>query len=185
MGDTPALLYLMDGDPLQPDKESYGGRFRKIAHSPRYIFDRNTTDNDTVAIYAVVELHFKGPQTDIAPDSVCFTMTVDRQPWNGYYAGEGIYAVRYVAKSAGRYAYTISSPISVLNGLNGSFIAANLWPGKQTFHDFILGSNWYTDLTDATLFDNGWQGAKTVSRWRTDVLNDWAKRWQWLRTDGH
>lgn len=180
MGDTPSLLYMMQAHPNNPDKESWGGRFRSTAYTPHMLFDRNTTDRDTVAIYGVVEFQFNGPMADISPDSVCFTMTIDKQDWNGYYDGRGQYVVKYVPKVSGRHEYTLSSPIPALDQLSGSFIAGNLWPGSHHPSDFMVGSHWYTDLTAPGLFDNGWQGAKTVFRWRMAVLKDWARRWRWL-----
>src|SRR5690606_16532063 len=48
LGDTPSLLYMMDGDPNDPTKESWGGSFVKFTHSPQVIFDRPTTAQDTV-----------------------------------------------------------------------------------------------------------------------------------------
>ena len=51
MGDTPSLLYMMDGDPNNPQKESWGGSFEKFTHSPRVIFNRSTTLKDTVPVY--------------------------------------------------------------------------------------------------------------------------------------
>jgi hypothetical protein len=48
MGDTPSLLYMMDGDPNDPVKESWGGSFEKFDQSSRVHFDRNTTLADTV-----------------------------------------------------------------------------------------------------------------------------------------
>lgn len=49
MGDTPSLLYLMDGDLNNPLLESWGGSFEKISRSARVVFDRTTTLADTVA----------------------------------------------------------------------------------------------------------------------------------------
>ena len=38
LGDTPSLLYMMDGDPADPGRESWGGSFERLARSPRHIF---------------------------------------------------------------------------------------------------------------------------------------------------
>lgn len=181
MGDTPALLYMMHGNPDHPDEESWGGQFRKTSFSSRVIFSGCTTDRDTVPIYSVIEFHFRGPQTSIPADTVCFTMTIDKQKWNGYYLGNGEYIVRYVPKVSARHTYTVTSGISSLNGLSGSFYTGNQWPGKHGPTDFALGANWYTDIPDANQYENGWQGAKTVSKWRNTVLRDWAVRWGWLK----
>lgn len=181
MGDTPSLLYMMDGDPNNPEKESWGGSFEKLSHSPRIIFDRQTTIKDTVPVYSVITFRIEGPKIDIPGDSACFTMTVDGQDWKGYCLGKGIYAVRYAPKSAAVLTYRLFSRIPGFPEQQGQFVVDNTWPGKPHSSDYPLGHNWYTDRRAPELFENNWQGSKTVSKWRKYVLQDWAKRWQWLR----
>lgn len=184
MGDTPSLLYMMDGDPNDPTKESWGGSYEKFYRSPRVIFERNLTINDTVVVFSIAELRFKGPTIDIDKDKPCFKMVVKakigEQSWDGYYIGDGNYAVRYIPKQTETIQYAISSSIPELNGQSGQFFVSNIWPGKQNIHDYILGNDYYTDKQNAELYDGLWQGGKTVLKWRSDVLRDWAKRWGWL-----
>lgn len=185
MGDTPSLLYMMNGDPNNPLKDSWGGSFEKLDKSPRIIFNRNTIITDTVAVYSIVEFHFKGPKTNIPPDSACITMTVPAgvggQKWAGFYLGEGKYAVRYAPKQAETLKYNITSSIPGFPEKSGQFVVDNSWPGNQHSSDYKLGPNWYTDQTGPELFDHKWQGAKTVLKWRSEALLDWAKRWSWLQ----
>lgn len=185
MGDTPSLLYLMDGVPGNPLRESWGGSFTKIARSPRRIFVRNTTSADTVAIYSVLEFHFKGPEVSIPANTACFTMTVragiGEQQWEGFYLGKGDYAIRYCPKRAETVSYTMTSAVPGFPEQSGQFVVSDSWPGKSGAADYRLGGSWYSDRTDPGLFDAGWQGAKTVSKWRNEVLLDWAKRWAGLQ----
>jgi len=181
MGDTPSLLYLMHGDPDQPMGESWGGSFEKLSYSPSVIFERNTTLSDTIPVYSIIEFHLEGPVIDIAEDSACFAMTMANQVWNGYYRGDGNYAVRYAPKQAERLAYSISSKITELDGQSGEFVVDNIWPGDQQPTHYALGDHWYTDRSDPELFDGKWQGAKTVAKWRNEALLDWANRWNWLK----
>ena len=44
MGDTPSVLYLLHGDPNQPEGESWGGSFLKTAHGPNYWTDKPDKD---------------------------------------------------------------------------------------------------------------------------------------------
>lgn len=184
MGDTPSLLYVMDGDPNDPYRESWGGSFEKFTHSPRTIFNQNTTLTDTVGVYSVMEFHFKGPEIHIPADSACFTMTVQaqigEQKWPGYYLGKGHYAIRYVPKQAETLTYTINATIPGFSVQTGKFVVSNIWPGRQDTDDFRLGPHWFTDRGDPALFDGRQQGAKTVRKWRNAVLLDWANRWKWL-----
>ncbi len=180
MGDTPSLLYVMNGNPLNPLTDSWGGSFQKFTHSPRTIFHRNTTLEDTVAVYSLIEFHFKAQDLNIPIDSACLVMSIGGQKWDGYHIGKGDYVVRYAPKKAETLTYEISSEILGLSGQKGQIVVSNVWPGKLSGDDYILGENWYTDPSSPDLFDNGWQGAKTVLKWRSDVLKDWAHRWEWL-----
>jgi hypothetical protein len=185
MGDTPSLLYMMDGDPNDPFRESWGGSFEQFHRSPRQIYNRNTTLADTATVYSILEFHFKGPDSNIPPDSACFTMTVHAkigvQKWAGYYLGKGDYVIRYIPKQTETLTYTITSSIPGFTQQSGQLVVNNSWPGKPNATDYPLGATWYTDRATPALFDEIWQGSKTVLKWRTAVLMDWAKRWQWLQ----
>lgn len=185
MGDTPSLLYLMHGEPDDPQGESWGGSFAPIRHSSRRIFKRPTTERDTVPVYSVIEWVFTGPKKkDIAADSVCFTATIDRQQWAGYYLGRGQYVLRYSPKAPATLTYAIASPIPELNGLKGSFVVSDVWPGPRGKDDYRLGAHWYSDRPERSLYEGKWQGAKTQRQWRQDILDDWARRWNWLFSVG-
>lgn len=182
MGDTPSLLYMMNGDPHDPTGESWGGSFTPIQYSSRRVVTRPLTERDTVPVYCVMEFRFQGPKKkDIAVDSVCFIATIDRQQWGGYYAGDGIYVLRYAPKAPARLTYQVCSPIKQLDGISGTFIVDDRWPGKPHADDYILGVNWYSDRPERSLYEGEWQGAKTCRKWRHAVLEDWAKRWRWLQ----
>lgn len=183
MGDTPSLLYMMDGNPDDPEKEScWGGSFRRTAYTSRRVFERATTLNDTVPVYSVIELRMKGPeQLDIDPDSVCFTATIDRQTWPGYYLGNGLYAVRYSPKAPAVLSYTVSSGIKELDGQHGTFVVDRMWPGKRCKDDYAVGGNWFTDRGDKEYFEGPWQGAGLIRKQRHEILEDWAERWNLLK----
>ena len=74
MGDTPSLLYMMDGDPHDPTRESWGGSFEKIDRSSRVVFNRATGVQDTVAYCTIVEFVFSA---DLDP---CIPVEVDPTP---------------------------------------------------------------------------------------------------------
>ncbi|MBE7168969.1 MAG: DUF1593 domain-containing protein [Williamsia sp.] len=185
MGDTPSLLYMMDGDPNNPFKESWGGSFEKFNHSSRLVFNRNTTLTDTVTVCSIVEYYFKGPRLNIPADSACFTLSVKagigEQKWDGYYKGEGNYVVRYAPKQSETLSYSITSSIPGFPEQSGQLVVDNLWPGKARKTDYPLGPHWYTDRGDPQLYDGKIQGGITVKKWRNQVLQDWAKRWSWLK----
>ncbi len=185
MGDTPSLLYMMDGAPENPLRESWGGSFEKTNRSARVVFDRITSLHDTVAFCTVVEFQLKGPVINIPADSVAFWMETSFgksvQKWAGYYFGGGQYGLKYVPKQAETLHYKFISDIPGFQVQQGNLIVTNLWPGKENPTDYKLGTNWYTDKADPQLYDGKIQGGKTISKWRNDVLQDWAKRWAWLQ----
>ncbi len=185
MGDSPSVFYMMDGNPENPGRESRGGSFERMSHSPRIVFNTTTTLKDTVAFCSILEFHFKGKEINIPADSICFRMEVPYgksiQEWPGYYMGKGDYAIRYIPKTAETLKYRFPSSIEEINGLEGSIVVDNLWPGRTHETDYRTGENWFTDKSDRNLYDGKIQGGKTVSKWRVEILNDWAERWEWLK----
>ncbi|SDK98826.1 protein of unknown function [Catalinimonas alkaloidigena] len=180
MGDTPSLAYVMHGDPHDPTGESWGGSFTPITHSARRIFDRPSTERDTVPVYATLEWRFPGPDLPVPPDSACFTLEVNQQTWPGYALGGGQYAVRYSSKQEETSTYRISSNLPGFPTQTGAYVSQNPWPGAVHAQDYPLGNQWYSDRTEPEAFMAKQQGARTVAQWRTEFLEDWATRWQWL-----
>lgn len=183
MGDTPSLLYMMDGDPADPCGESWGGEFERMTVSPRVCFESTTTVEDTVPVYSVVEFRFRGPVKDESEvGKTWFTFRIDRQDWAGVYLGDGVYGVRYSPKAPAVLTYeTTSAEVRELDGLTGTLVVSGLWGDASGVDGYKLGDRWFTDKRDAELFDGVWQGSLTVGKWRKDVLTDWAKRWSWLK----
>lgn len=185
MGDTPSLLYLMDGDPDKPTRESWGGSFENFTRSSRVVLDRVSDITDTVSFCTVVEFNLKGPEINIPTDSVCFWMEVPYgdtvQKWAGYYLGEGRYGLKYVPKQSEILSYRFTSSIPTIDFGEGKLVVTNKWPGKVNFTDYKLGANWYTDKAASELYDGKIQGGKTISKWKQSILSDWAERWNWLK----
>lgn len=185
MGDTPSLLYLMDGNPNDPTRESWGGSFEKFTHSPNIIVDGAKPVAQEIAFCSLIEFQFNGPEIKMNSDSVPFYMETihkkDVQKWPGTYLGNGKYALKYAPKGAEILEYKFVSDIPELNGFSGTLNIVNLWPGKENPTDYKLGNNWYTDKSAQDLYDGKFQGGKTILKWRNDILLDWSKRWEWLK----
>lgn len=180
MGDTPTLLYVMSGNPDDPTGESWGGSFEPTNRSSRKVMHAPLTLSDTIAVYGLMEIHFKGPRIKINPDSACFRIKVAKQWWDGYYTGKGDYVAIYSPKAPGTLDYVTESKIKALNGLKGQFVVTGLWPGNPSADDYRIGPNWFTDRKDSSLFERWLQGAKTVRKWRDKAMALWAQRWAWL-----
>lgn len=185
MGDTPSLLYMMDGNPEVPQRESWGGSFEKTNRSARVVFDRVTTERDSVPFCTIVEFHVQGPHLAIPPNSACFWMETPykntTQKWAGYYLGNGQYAIKYAPKQAEVIRYRFTSSLPGFPAQDGVLVVTNRWPGKPNPTDYRLGANWYTDKADPALYDGKIQGGKTIQKWRIASLRDWANRWEWLK----
>ena len=182
MGDTPSLLYMMDGDPSDPTGESWGGSFERCTHSPRVVFDRTATARDTVQNYAVIEFHVNGPVLDTAMvGKPCITLNIAKQDWEGYYMGGGDYMVRYSTYTLGTLPYTITSAVEGFPVQRGAVTIANEWPGRERATDYVVGAQWYTDHGDPALFYKSFQGGATICKWRAAVMADWGARWAWLK----
>ena len=182
MGDTPSLLYMMDGDPADPHGDSWGGRFEETTRSARRIFNQLPTQADTVPVYSVMEIRLRGPElenTELAAynlEKPCFKMIAVKQTWDGFYLGHGQYVIRYSPKRPECVEYEIfSDQIPEFPHLSGSFTVNNEWPGPEHSDNWQVGAQWFTDLQDTAQFDNGRQGAKTISCHRDEVLADWAE----------
>ncbi|GAA0880403.1 DUF1593 domain-containing protein [Algoriphagus jejuensis] len=180
MGDTPSLAYLLNGNPDDPTGESWGGSFERIDRSSRNVFVDGSTLEDTVAAYGTIEWRFTGPELSVSEDSVLFELEVQNQIWPGFYLGDGIYGVKYSSKKPEKGSYKTSSAIAELDGLTGSYVSIDPWPGTPSPDDYPLRPNWYSDRKDPALFIKDQQGAKTISKHRKEFLLDWAERWKWL-----
>ena len=89
--------------------------------------------------------------------------------------------LRYCPKQPASLDYVIASDIKELDGLSGRFTVSGEWPGQPTEKGFTVGKNWMTDVAAPEFFEGKWQGAVTVRKWRKEVLDDWAERWQVLK----
>ncbi len=180
MGDTPTLTYFFYGDPGNPETDSWGGKFRRVTHRPKFIFNRHTTKKDRVEVFSVIEWNFKGPNLGPANDDVQFKVKIDGQYFNGYYTDRGVYRFRLTPKSVGEWSYIIESPHQFLNGRSGQFISVGEEELGRLDYD-IEHKNWWTDSLDPALKEGAHSGAKTINRWRKEMFRHWQKRMDWIR----
>lgn len=193
LGDTPTLLFMMDGDPSVPEKDSWGGQFERINRSSRVVFNRYTTACDTIQRDGIVEWRFDGPKlkkgkhpvvkdkwSSGADNEVGF-LTVDRQKWPVYYLGKGKYMCRYATYKSGIIKYSIEVDIKGFPNQSGELYVENVFPGKSRTTDYKVGGTWWTDLSSPSMYSGRCQGAKTVEKWRNDVIENWGQRCSWLQ----
>ena len=181
LGDTPSLLYMMDGNPSKPEELSWGGKFVKCSRTPRTVFYRATTAQDTVQICGIIEWQLKGPKRDdIAIDSACITLDIRNQKWNGYYKGNGLYVLRHSTYYTGTLNYTITSTIKGFDPITGQITVENTW-NRQNETDYQVGSQWWTDSYAPEDYWHNCAGARHQFVTREEIMEDWAQRWSWLK----
>lgn len=174
MGDTPSLLYLLPEEPESPEDGSWGGRFQRTLHRPKFVFGRHTRMADRVEAFSIVEWNFRGPDTGPASDGIAFTVTIGGQEFDGYYEGGGLYRFRWCPKQNGEWRYSIRSEVGFLDGASGAF--ASVPEGTLESPDGPRHANWWTDILDPAMRIDGHSGARTVNRWRETALRHWKER---------
>jgi hypothetical protein len=175
MGDTPSVAYLLKGTPEYPENPSWGGSFVKVNSRPKSIYLRNTTLDDRVEVFGVLELVLKGPDLGVAQEKPVFMLVVDGQEFEGFYCGDGEYKVRFMPKSTGAWSYFTKSEIAELNNQSGEFTCfAETEENRQ--QESGRYSNWWSDLLDKECSEQEHKGAKTVSMWREQFLRDFQDR---------
>lgn len=179
MGDTPTVTYLFDGTPENPELESLGGRFERVWNRPHRTYHRNTTVEDVVEIFEVLEYVFEGPVQDKPlaeiENSPFFYMVVQNQRFEGFYCGDGQYKVRFMPKAVGEWEYVLESDIPELNGQHGEFVSVP--EARENREDKGQNlKNWWADVLNPEDAEGEHMGAKTINRYREMYLRDFAKR---------
>lgn len=175
MGDTPTVSYLLKGTPECPENPSWGGSFVKVKSRPKSIYNRNTTTEDIIEVFEVLELVFKGPDLGEAQDKSVFSLIVQEQEFEGFYCGNGEYKVRFMPKSTGTWSYATKSEIAELDGQTGMFTCIEeTEAGRKKEGQPYL--NWWSDTLEGRYSEKEHRGAKTVSMWREEFLRDFQAR---------
>lgn len=176
MGDTPSVAYLLKGTPEYPENPSWGGSFVRVKNRPKSVYKRNTTLNDIVEVFEVLELVFNGPDIGEAMDKSVFSLIVQGQEFEGFYCGNGEYKVRFMPKSMGKWTYLTKSEIPELNGQTGEFTCVEESKIRREKEDCKCYTNWWSDILDDKYSEKEHKGAKTVSMWREEFLRDFQER---------
>ncbi|MEO7579606.1 MAG: DUF1593 domain-containing protein [Massilia sp.] len=169
MGDTPSVAYLLGDTPLDPSRDSWGGRFVRAWDRQRIVFERAPTAADVVEAFSVVEIRLKGG----APAGAGAELWVDRQSFPGFLGADGYWRFLFSPKEAKTFEYEIRSAQASIDGAKGAFTARMPAAGAKASARY---PNWWTDDPDPRFADGVHQGARTVNRWREQYLRDFAKR---------
>lgn len=178
MGDTPTVTYFLNGTPENPENDSLGGSFVRVYNRPSRTYHRDTTEDDIVEIFEVIEYVFEGPNRELKTEDETepsFKMKVQNQFFDGYYLGNGEYKIRFMPKSLGLFEYETVSDIDELNAHKGAIYAvpeneSNRLPKGQNL------KNWWADNLDSEYLDGVFNGAKTLNKHRKIFLDDFRDR---------
>ncbi|MFT3870799.1 MAG: DUF1593 domain-containing protein [Nibricoccus sp.] len=178
MGDSPSLAYLLNGTPEDPVKtRSWGGSFVRAWDRPRKVFDHAEktppTTDDKVETYSVVDIVYRLP-APVPPDTQC-TLLVDNQEFPAFVDESGAAHFVYCPKLAKSWLYKTKSTFPALDGLTGGFTSIDP-TSELAAHPAARYPQWWTDNPAPELAEGSQQGAKTINRWREDLLRDFATR---------
>lgn len=174
MGDTPTVSWLLRGTPETPENNSWGGHFARVNDMPACTMHYPITTDLSTEVFAVTELIFSGPEITLT-DKPVFMLETCRQFFEGFYTGNGEYRIRFVPKETGDLSFVLHSDIAELDGITGTLRTIAEIPQSRITDNGNLTSWWSDDLTPEHA-EGPHRGAKTVSRWRTDFLSDFAAR---------
>ncbi|WP_372772620.1 DUF1593 domain-containing protein [Mangrovibacterium sp.] len=174
MGDTPSLAWLLNSpNPEDPTQPCWGGQYVRAWERPFYLFDRMPTENDSIQEFAIMELAL--PINGKLPEQPEAFLKVDNQALRGYFAPDNTLRFRYSPKADGLFKFEIESNVTELNGSTG--VVSVFIPAPEIATQVSdKYPNWWTDIPSPDYIEGNHIGAKTVSRWREEFLQDFARR---------
>ena len=173
MGDSPSVGYLLSGTPGEPSQPGWGGRFVRVWDGRKTVFDRLTTDADQAEVFGVVEFALPLPagMTRSHSARLIFDQRIPAPA-----ANDGrILRFRFSPRDAKVWRYQIRSDFAGLDGRSGAFTAVPP-PAERTRRASARHPDWWIDDPDPSAAEGIHPGAKHVSRWREQFLNDFASR---------
>lgn len=173
MGDTPAVGWLLAGDPADPSQPGWGGRFLRAWQRPYMLLERLPTKEDRMQEFGILEIAL--PLRERVPANPSSQLEVENQSLVGHTPGDGTVRFRFSPKAAKAYRFTIRSNVSALDKMEGEITAVRTDPELAKRPSTRL-PNWWTDDPTPQLAEGEHIGAKTVSKWREDFLRDFAER---------
>ncbi len=171
MGDSPSVTHMLGAAPENPAAEGRGGRFVPIWRDRNSRFDRLTTAADQVEAFAIVEISLPAP-TDLSDLSGTRMYVDHRLPMPAERRGDRI-VFRFSPRDAKVWPYVIQSNHPALQGKAGAFTAVQVSGARASARD-TTRPNWWSDDPAPVAAEGVHAGAKTVSRWRREFLQEFA-----------
>ncbi|MEN8904600.1 MAG: DUF1593 domain-containing protein [Clostridiales bacterium] len=173
MGDTPTVSWLLKGMPSDPTQPSWGGQFVRTWDRPYKFLNRLPIKGDLIEIFGVLEIAIS--IDELIKDDFEVYLNVENQSIPGHIFADGTIRFRFCPKSVQEYSFTINSNLKSLNNKKG--VIESILPDENVIENVSdKFPNWWTDTPNLKYTEGNHHGAKTVSKWREDYLNDFAKR---------
>ncbi|MGA4644310.1 nucleoside hydrolase-like domain-containing protein [Limisphaera sp. 4302-co] len=173
MGDAPSVGWLLRGNPEEPWRPGWGGRFVRAWRRPHLQLDRLPTEADRLEVFGILELALKVDEGDKAAAET--TLHVENQALRFTLLDDGTLRVRFSPKAVGVYRFVVESRSRNWDGRTGALTVVPAGPDAARQPDPRL-PHWWTDDPAPEWAEGGHAGARTVSRWREDYLRDFADR---------
>jgi len=173
MGDTPSLGWLLKGTPDDPTQPGWGGSYVRAWERPYSRYERMTTKEDRMEVFGILELVL--PMGHDIPEQPEAVLVVENQKLSGHAPGDGTMRFRFCPKSNKGLGFKIQSNVPALDGKTGG-ITAYIPSPDMAQRPAVKFPNWWTDDPSLDVAEGSHSGAKTVSRWREDFLDDFAQR---------
>lgn len=173
MGDSPSLAYVLSPTRDDPAAGFWGGRFVRAWDRPRSVLVHPSAATDTVETFSLVELVCQSGAS--TPPGTAANLIVDQQEFRGFPAADGQWHFLFSPKEAKSWRYVIKSNWPGLEGQTGGFTSVNP-AATRAAQPSPSYPNWWTDDPDPRWAEGPHHGAKTVSRWRSEFLRDFATR---------
>jgi hypothetical protein len=173
MGDTPAVVYMLNGAPEDPAKPGWGGSYVRIWDGRKTVFTRLTTEADKAEVFGVVEFHLALP-AGMSSGHEARMIFDNRIPAVGVNDGKTL-RFRFAPRDAKVWQYVIKSSLAAMDGQAGRFTAVPP-PPERTSKPSAVHPNWWTDDPAPENAEGVHPGAKTVNRWRAEFLEDFRMR---------
>jgi len=184
MGDTPSLAFLLGKNPGDPSKESWGGKFVRAWERRRYVFDHAESAPPNAAnkieVFSILDLIYH-PANLATRKGATASLLMDKQEFPGFLDEGGAWHFILSPKDGKTFNYSIKCSDPSLDGKVGSF-TANWLTKDLTSTPSSRYPNWWTDDPDPAVAEHYFAGAKTVNKWRTEFLTDFAERMRRCQT---
>jgi hypothetical protein len=179
MGDSPSVGWLLKGDPTDPSQGGWGGKFVRVWNGRKRVFERMTSEADKVEVFGVVEFSLPLPADFGAQHTV--QVVLDKRVKAATDTRGGRLRFRFSPRDAKVWSYAIKSNHTGLEGREGKFTAVPAEEARTKDISTTHG-NWWIDDMDAAVAEEGHWGAKSVNRWRKEILADFRERMEQCRT---